>query len=233
MPRQSCTPISRTRATFARFMRTPPRVKALLMGLMAVGIGAPLGVWAESTRGDNGLWVFNKGDKIESKTVNENFASVMGAATAGGRSPSYGADMWTQLMGQKGLFTPHEDNCDDTEAFVPIAPSSDAPEIGYCMERGERDDALFEYARDKCLSAGKRLPEPMEFKFACEQASSLGLSDMVNGWEWSTNFPIYMIDGDSGQDASLSGSGGCNYSSGAWIASGGGSEGKAPYRCLR
>jgi hypothetical protein len=88
----------------------------------------------------------------------------------------HGSDMWTRDFEQRGLFTPHHDNCNSsTEAFVSVAGSG----RGYCMEKSERTSETWEIARNNCATDGKRLAEPAEWKIACSQAGTLGLSDMT------------------------------------------------------
>jgi hypothetical protein len=96
-------------------------------------------------------------------------------------------DMWTRDMEQRGLFTPHENNCDSTtEAFVAIAGSS----RGFCIEKAVRSADYWENARESCAALGMRLPELAEYKVTCAQAGALGVSMPVSSnREWLSNFP--------------------------------------------
>lgn len=99
--------------------------------------------------------------------------------------PGVGLDMWTNIMNKDNLFAPHHDFCDSgTETFISFAPDG----RGYCIEKDERSAQIWTEARQICLSAGKRLPEPAEFQYACYHGS--GLSNMTGNWEWTSNFAI-------------------------------------------
>jgi hypothetical protein len=102
----------------------------------------------------------------------------------------FSEDMWTGQMKAMGLFQPHVNNCDSTMVFVSMGPGAN---LGYCMEKDERTAAIFDVARQTCLSNGTRLPEPVEFKTACLAAPS-GLVHMTNGWEWASNYTLYFYN---------------------------------------
>jgi hypothetical protein len=102
-----------------------------------------------------------------------------------------GTDMWTQAMSGLRLFTPHRDNCNaTTEAFVKVYTDSMSVDFGYCIDKDEHSAGAvnWEDARHECLDDGKRLPEPGEWKYACDQAGTLGLNNMTNSAEWASNF---------------------------------------------
>jgi hypothetical protein len=143
-----------------------------------------------------------------------------------------GSDMWTRIFEQWGLFHPHEDYCDSsTEAFITISGSASQ---GFCIEKNERNAATWDVARDDCASDKKRLPEPGEFKFACN--NGVGLSNMTDDFEWASNFTVTIHDhtGGAGLTAAKMGSGGCHKGSYDFVAwNNGASAGSLPYRCVR
>lgn len=115
-------------------------------------------------------------------------------AAFGQQGASAGSDMWSGILGTFNAYTPHGNNCDTaTEAFVVIAP---AYNLGYCIEKNERAASWWVWARNTCLNTSapgvpfKRLPEPAEFQWACDQAASLGLNNMTDNNEWVTNFLV-------------------------------------------
>lgn len=134
-------------------------------------------------------------------------------------------------MQAQGLFTPHIDNCTASESFIQMGPGSN---LGFCIENDQRSGAYFEVARQTCVAAGKRLPESVEFKYACLNAPG-GLNDMTGDYEWATNFPV-PIYGESpsyhlivGQ---IIGGSGCTYSGIAAIVNATGTHHSVPYRCV-
>lgn len=93
------------------------------------------------------------------------------------------ADMWTEQARLRGLFVPHEDNCDGgTEVFIAVGGTTN----GLCMEKDERSTAIWTQAKEICALANKRLPEPMEFQYACKNPPA-GLTNMTNSSEWVSN----------------------------------------------
>ena len=100
-----------------------------------------------------------------------------------------GTDMWTQAMSGLRLFTPHRDDCNaTTEVFVKIYNNSNNVDFGFCIDKDEHSSGAkqWEDARQECLDDGKRLPEPGEWKYACD--SIAGLNNMTDDWEWTSNF---------------------------------------------
>lgn len=94
--------------------------------------------------------------------------------------------MWNQAMSGLGLFTPHRDDCStETEVFVKVY-AENSVDFGFCIEKEERVAEQWEDAKHTCLSQKKRLPEPAEFKYACDSAS--GLNNMTDDREWASNF---------------------------------------------
>lgn len=123
----------------------------------------------------------------------------------------FGTDMWTQAMSGLRLFTPHRDDCNaTTEVFVKVYENSNSVDFGFCIEKDQRAAQEWEDAKHACLQDGKRLPEPAEFKYACDSVS--GLNNMTDGYEWITNFGKF--------ENYRTGSSGTNYR-GILIAAGG------------
>lgn len=98
-----------------------------------------------------------------------------------------GSDFWTGSMSPE-LFQLHENGgasvCTGSEVFVTVRGA-----LGFCIDANENAAGAqeFEDARETCGAAGKRLPEPAEYKLAC-QAGIGGLSNMTDDYEWSSNF---------------------------------------------
>ncbi len=160
-------------------------------------------------------------------TTKEYVAAQVGGAGA----PALGTDMLNQYFMQEGLFTPHSDNCGVDEAFVEIASGS---AVGFCIEEDERTAAYWEYAKKTCADDGKRLPEPWEWKYACKNATTLGLNNMTNNWEWASNFSLPMYDGTNSRvAAAVFGGGGCYYANIGNIGRNDGAEGSRAFRCVR
>jgi len=113
-----------------------------------------------------------------------------------------GSAMMTAYMDSLGLFRPHTSaSCDAaTEAFVPLYPGAT---VGFCIEKNERPAQSWTNAIRTCLSVGKRLPEPFEWQVACDNAATLGLSNMTTGFEWASNFaiPVGYYNGISNHNA--------------------------------
>lgn len=89
-----------------------------------------------------------------------------------------GEDMWSNPSESK-LYSPHVNNCDTTEVFIRVGGG----DLGYCIEKTERATPLqWEDARQACAQDGKRLPEPAEYIYACDNPPS-GLINMTGNWE--------------------------------------------------
>lgn len=151
-------------------------------------------------------------------------------------APAAGSDSITNLMGKENVFMPHEDDCGTGEEFIKIWDNEDGTDIGFCMEEDERTAAEWTAARDTCLNAGMRLPEPGEFKFACE--NNVGLNDMTDtDWEWVSNFATHLATDDSTPNAGISvpvsGHTDCDTASTGWSASTNGTAASYAYRCVR
>ena len=150
-------------------------------------------------------------------------------------APAAGSDAVTVLMGKEGLFNAHEDDCSASEEFIKMWDNVDGTDIGICVEEDERTAAEWSDARDTCVNADMRLPEPGEWKFACDNGTTL--NTMTDDWEWSSNFAIHFFASGatpaSGVAAPISGNGSCNYGSTDWASSVDGTVGSRVYRCVR
>jgi hypothetical protein len=141
-----------------------------------------------------------------------------------------GTAMMTAYMDSIGLFRPHGNNCSASEAFVPLWSGAS---VGYCIEKTERAGAYWTDAIRTCLSVGKRLPEPWEWQVACDNAATLGLSNMTNNWEWASNFALPMSDGSFyGAGAAVFGNGGCNRADWGWLGTNTGYRASLAFRCV-
>jgi hypothetical protein len=150
-------------------------------------------------------------------------------------SPSAGSDSVTNLMGKENMFMPHEDDCIAGQEFIQVWDNEDGTDIGFCIETTERTAAEWSDARDTCVNADMRLPEPGEFKLACDNGT--GLSDITDDWEWVSNFATTLATDDAtpnvGAAVPTGGNGGCNYGSADYATSITGTIGSLAYRCVR
>ncbi len=152
-----------------------------------------------------------------------------------------GTDMWTQAMSGLRLFTPHRDNCNtSTEAFVLVYTNSNNVDFGFCIDKDEHSAGALDWeeAKHECLQDGKRLPEPGEYKYACNRAGTLSLNDMTDDAEWSTNFWLIQrkpySDWWSGVMATNAGSGGCERGGNTPIVRNNSAGSPSlPFRCVR
>ncbi len=148
-------------------------------------------------------------------------------------TPGLGSDMWTSAFARKGMFLLHTDDCATGEAFVDLAT-----DMGYCIEEDERSAETWEEARQTCLENDMRLPEPAEYKYACTRRVALSLNDMVEDWEWASNFPHGFIDhsasyAPSGLQVAKLGNGGCSKGMVGEVATLLNGELSIPFRCVR
>ncbi len=143
--------------------------------------------------------------KVEGSTL------APGPVNAG---PALGTDSFVTLQTELGLYVPHIDNCDSgTESFVDIAETG----RGYCIEKTARSAASWDDARNDCLKDAKRLPEAVEWKFACKSLNPADFTKSSSAPEWSSNFyaPFNAQSGSSTFD-------------GVWVTTAGG-----PSDCIR
>jgi hypothetical protein len=143
-------------------------------------------------------------------------------------------DAWTAQLSFNKLHR----SCAAGEILVAINGA-----MGICMESTLRDGgapAIFEVARKTCIEDGKRLPEPFEYKYACQNV--IGFSDMptsIPDGEWGSNFTSFLFDPDVGHFAAgsvfgtLVGYGSCWYQNyggtGGWNSA---TSVGHPFRCV-
>lgn len=147
-----------------------------------------------------------------------------------------GTDMWTQAMAGLRLFTPHRDNCNTTtEVFIKVYENTNSIDFGYCIDKDEQTAQEWEDARQTCLDSGKRLPEPAEWKVACDIGT--GLNNMTNAYEWTgnTNFFGWKPNGNLSQNwaALAMGNGSCKSATTSAMASLYSASGSYAFRCVR
>lgn len=146
-----------------------------------------------------------------------------------------GTDMWTQAMSGLRLFTPHRDDCNaTTEVFVKVYTNSNSIDFGFCIDKDEHSAGSVEWedAKHECLEDGKRLPEPGEWKFACQGAT--GLNNMTNSYEWASNFSYFDKPVSDWRIAShVVGNGSCKYGTAGVISSSTSVSGVFAFRCVR
>jgi hypothetical protein len=145
-----------------------------------------------------------------------------------------GTDMWTGEQERYGLYTPHGNNCNTTnEVFVAMGQTSGSK--GFCMDKDLTTPAdTWENARQTCAAAapGKRLPEPAEFKYACNNPPT-GLVHMSDTWQWATNYPTTQYNSTSNQVLALTmGNGGCDYSTSDTVSDATGHQATWKFRCV-
>ncbi len=146
-----------------------------------------------------------------------------------------GTDMYTQAMSGLRLFTPHRDNCNSTtEVFVKIYNNSNNVDFGFCIDKDEHSAGVIEWedARKECLDDGKRLPEPAEFKIACQIGT--GLSNTTDDYEWVSNHATYSFGGATFSYQTLAaGSGNCKNFTDGNIGKSNSTSSTAAFRCVR
>jgi hypothetical protein len=109
-------------------------------------------------------------------------------------------------------------------------------DLGWMVEKYEREAECWHKAKATCLKEEMRLPEPFEFQLSCDYASTLGLSAMTGNFEWATNgaFPIADSDRGSGLGATMIGGLGCGNGTWEWAARNDVNQCDArPFRCVR
>jgi hypothetical protein len=130
--------------------------------------------------------------------------------------------MWTGLAVKKQLFTPHANTCVTGEVYVPIAGAT----TGFCMDADLRSEGevTWTQAKELCAASNKRLPEPAEFVYACNNppiglVNMTNTGDYYNDAEWASNTPINLVytSGYYGESAPEVGYGSCTNASVGWI----------------
>ena len=158
------------------------------------------------------------------------FPCLVNAQASLARNAAMGTDMWTQMFGASGLFSPHANTCSATEEFIPITLAT-----GYCIEQNERPAQTWEEARQTCANAGKRLPEPAEWKYACNHGTTVNNMVSVDIGEWASNFPITLsvFDGVGGVAAPVLGANYCYFATYSMVGySSPAKEDSVPFRCV-
>lgn len=125
---------------------------------------------------------------------------------------------------------------DENDAGSSTAGGNCLPgDVGFIMEREERPAAAWYRAKSNCLKRGMRLPETFEYKLVCWQASSIGIVDMENDWEWASNQSLVTPHGSGGGGSivPLLGGGSCRIGHIGWIARADDVHAAYAYRCVR
>ncbi|NKB45978.1 MAG: hypothetical protein GKS03_17075 [Alphaproteobacteria bacterium] len=168
-------------------------------------------------------------------SIGDTSAQTLRRGKAIGQS-GIGTDVWTTTMAGLGLFRAHRNDCNaTTEAFVKIYTNPNSVDFGICIDKDEHSAGSkeFEDARQECLDDGKRLPEPAEFKYTCDQAGTLNLNNMTDDWEWTTNFTILGSSSGYGPAATTGGNGSCKHGSWEFVARHTGTSASKVFRCVR
>lgn len=155
---------------------------------------------------------------------------VMLTCVSSASAQAGGSDMWTQLFEKNGLFSPHTDYCTTNEVFISVGGG----DLGFCIEKADRVAAQFEDARQDCAANGKRLPEPAEWKFACDAAPT-GLVDMNDSYEWASNFPVPLLFSTTNLGIAVPTAGytTCSHLNWSWIGNIVATTASLEYRCVR
>ena len=109
-------------------------------------------------------------------------------------------------------------------------------DIGFVMEANERGAQLWNLAKIACTQINMRLPEPLEWQYACNNAGTWSLSTMTTNWEWASNTTLSSYNGGysyGGLFVTVLGSGGCNYSIGGWVGRYDATALSTNFRCAR
>jgi hypothetical protein len=157
------------------------------------------------------------------------FASIL-FVPAFARAQALGTDMWSGEFAKDAIYQPHINDCDSgTEAFVQMGANANR---GFCIEKDERSSDQYQDARQTCAGLGKRLPEPVEFEFACTYGA--GLNNMTNNYEWASNLPHLLVSGGTTTVyAVVSGNGSCSKASADAVADSSGTQSTNAFRCVR
>ena len=108
-------------------------------------------------------------------------------------------------------------------------------DIGWIIEKNERPAESWVNARMACLLAGMRLPEPFEFQYSCVSAGGLGLADLADDSEWSSNeASVLEAGGAAGVAVTAMGAGGsCSGLILGWVGRTAPLTQALPFRCVR
>ncbi len=144
----------------------------------------------------------------------------------------------------------HTNDCDGIdEKFVHLA-TQEGVDYGLCMEKDHHTVATWGDASDTCKMAGKRLPDYVEWRKACDGETS-GASGTVdpfytlitdNHWEWASSrssaaYYTVTVDGvetaKNGAASVVAGRWDCSSVGWGWVHRGGGYENLSNFRCVR
>jgi len=109
-------------------------------------------------------------------------------------------------------------------------------DIGWIIEKNERNAKCWDAAKAECLKVGMRLPEPFEFKYSCDNATAFGLTAMSGNYEWASNSALPIADSvrGSGLGSTIIGNSGCGQSTWEWVGRSDTDQCDArPYRCVQ
>jgi hypothetical protein len=110
-------------------------------------------------------------------------------------------------------------------------------DLGWIIEKYEREADCWYEAKATCLKEGMRLPEPFEYQVSCDNATTFGLSAMTSNYEWASNtaFPIADSGGrGTGLGAMILGNLGCGNGTWEWVARSDANQcDTRPFRCVR
>jgi hypothetical protein len=168
----------------------------------------------------------------DSDAANKAYVDASGGGGGGGGGiGGEGGDSITKAMNNRGLFDLHDGtSCEVDEAFVEMDATTGT---GLCFEVNERGAQQFEDARKTCLEVGKRLPEPAEWKIACDDAATFGLLNTTDAHEWISNFPHQQwISGSAGIGVTLGGEGSCSDMTFGWVARNSPTSTSFEFRCV-
>lgn len=109
-------------------------------------------------------------------------------------------------------------------------------DLGWIIEKYEREAECWYEAKATCLKESMRLPEPFEYQVSCANAATLALSATTGNYEWASNsaFPIADSVRGSGLGATIIGNLGCGNATWEWAARSDINQcDTRPFRCAR
>ena len=116
----------------------------------------------------------------------------------------------------------------------PSGGSCEPGDLGWIIERDQREAVTWARARLACLFDGMRLPEPFEWQLSCEEAASFGLNEMTDDREWAANSAIPQYNGSiTGLGAAVFGLGSCSNGTWNWVANSSGASNSHAFRCIK